>query len=346
VRIGESNRFRGLALAPGGPRVDRLVVSQQGEPVLEAGVDSPSPELDSLPGLRGAGRSRFEFDLDVDGSAPLDISIGLEGGSLEPAFRFDAPFAARQAARLARLRGEVSARPTPPPALVAVTQGGENVDAYRDSIVSGLLASQALLAAAGARPPRDVLDVGCGTGRLLLGWHLDDPARRLVGVDVNRALIAWNRENLPDVARWETGRLDPPLDHPDASFDLVQLVSVLTHLPLELQREWLGEVRRLLRPGGVALVTLHGPTYERLVLSEAERKAFRREGYVEVRGGTEGTSAFATFHSPDFARGLFPAFARVARFPRGSAGEGPPTHFPIASLQDVYLLTAPSGSSA
>ncbi|HZI65301.1 MAG TPA: hypothetical protein VFF17_01940 [Thermoanaerobaculia bacterium] len=36
---------------------------------------------------------------------------------------------------------------------------------------------------------------------------------------------------------------------------------------------------------------------------------------------------------------LFSAFARVARFPRGSAGDGPPTHFPTASLQDVYVLS-------
>lgn len=306
--------------------------------MLEAGVDRPSPELGSLlPGRRHATRCRFEFDLDVDGSAPFDIAASHEDGSLTPSFVYDAPFAAREAPRLARLREGVLARPAPPPALVAVTQGGENVDAYRDSIVSGLLASQALLAAAGATAPRSVLDVGCGTGRLLLAWHLDDPTRRLVGVDVDRQLIGWNRENLPGVARWEASGLAPPLDFPDASFDLVQLVSVLTHLPLALQRDWIVEVRRLLRPGGSALVTLHGPTYERLVLDETDRDAFRRTGYVEVRGGTEGTSAFATFHSPDSAAELFRPFGRLTRFPRGSAGEGPPTHFPIASLQDVYI---------
>ncbi|MEO8347643.1 MAG: methyltransferase domain-containing protein [Acidobacteriota bacterium] len=338
MRIGESNRFRGLAVALDGPRVDRLVVSRHGTPVVEVRVDVASPELASLPGVSG-GASRFEFDLEVDGLAPFDIAVVHEDGALTPAFVFDAPFAAREAPRLARLRDGVSERPAPPGRLIAVTQGGENVEAYRDSIVSGLLTSHALLAASGASPARDVLDVGCGTGRLLLGWHVEDPARSLVGVDVDGELIGWNRENLPAVARWETSGIAPPLDFPDASFDLVQLVSVLTHLPLALQRDWMVEVRRLLRPGGSALVTLHGPTYDRLVLGEIDRDAFRRTGYVEMRGGTEGTSAFATFHSPDSADELFRGLGRVTRFPRGSAGEGPPSLFPIASLQDVYVLS-------
>lgn len=326
-------------MALDGPRVDRLAVSRSGTPVIEARVDLASPELASLPGGRGAA-SRFEFDLEVDGRAPFDIAAVHEDGSLTSAFVFDAPFAAREASRLARLREGASERPAPPPTLVAVTQGGGNVEAYRDSIVSGLLTSHALLAASGASPPRDVLDIGCGTGRLLLGWHLEDPARNLVGVDVDGELIGWNRENLPGVARWETSGIAPPLDFPDASFDLVQLVSVLTHLPLALQRDWIVEVRRLLRPGGSALITLHGPTYDRLVLEETDRDAFRRTGYVEVRGGMVGTSAFATFHSADFADELFRGFGRVERFPRGSVGGGPPRTFPIASLQDVYVLSA------
>jgi SAM-dependent methyltransferase len=344
VRLGEPNRFRGLALAPEGPAVTALVVSKNGRAVLEAPVDRPSPEAASLPGGGSFPRSRFELGVEVDGDASLDFATRRADGSLLPAFVYDAPFAARESPRLSRLREEVAARPAPPSALVVLTQGGGNVESYRDSIVSGVRTSQLLLDAAGADSPQDVLDVGCGTGRLLLGWHLDDPARRLVGVDVDNDLVAWNRDNLPDVARWETGTLAPPLPLPDRSFDLVQLVTVLTHLPLELQRRWLAEVRRLLRPGGAALVTLHGPTYEMLVLSETDRAAFRRTGYVEVRGGREGTSAFATFHSPDAALELFRGFGTVSRFPRGSAGEGPPRHFPIASLQDVYVLSSPVSS--
>lgn len=349
MRIGESNRFRGLALAPDGPDVESLVVSREGKTVLEAAVDRPSPELASLIKRRRAASCRFEFELGLDGRAPFEIAAKLEDGALVPSFLFDAPFAEREGARLSRLWQEVSAQPTPPPALVAVTQGGESVDAYRDSIVSGLVTARDLLAAAaGARAglPRDVLDIGCGTGRLLIAWHFDDPSRRLVGVDVDGELIRWNRDNLRGIARWEASAPAPPLDVPDASFDLVQLVSVLTHLPLERQRDWLVEIRRVLLPGGSALVTLHGPTYDRLVLAEADRDVFRRTGYVEVRGGTEGTSAFATFHSPDFARELFRGFGRVTRFPRGSAGEGPPSLFPIASLQDVYVLSDPIGSPA
>jgi hypothetical protein len=78
-----------------------------------------------------------------------------------------------------------------------------------------------------------------------------------------------------------------------------------------------------------------------LVLSETDREAFRRTGYVEVRGGKEGTSSFATFHSPHAAAALFRGFGRVTRFPRGAAEGEPPSLFPIASLQDVYVLAEP-----
>jgi SAM-dependent methyltransferase len=223
---------------------------------------------------------------------------------------------------------------------VETTQGGRDVDAYRDSIVSGLIFEKALLEAEGIRPDsvRDVLDVGCGTGRLLVGWHCDDSRRRLLGVDIDAELIAWNRDHLRGVAEWKLGTLSPTPDLPDHAFDLVQLVSVFTHLSLECQREWVVATRRLLRPGGIALVTLHGDTYARLLLDPVARDSFERTGYVELPAGTEGGQGFATFHSSDFARDLFSGFGGVAHYPRGVLGDGPPRLFPIASLQDVYVL--------
>lgn len=242
--------------------------------------------------------------------------------------------------RLARVWNEVQRRPVPPSGLVERTQGGGNVEAYRDSVASGLITAESLLRRAGAEPDAiaDVLDIGCGTGRLLLGWHAGGSRRRLVGVDIQEELIAWNRECLPDVADWRVGPLAPPLDWPDASFDLVQLVSVLTHLPLDFQRAWMAEVRRLLRLGGHALVTLHGAVYPKLLLDPTRNVAFAESGYLEVAGGPAGSTAFGTFHAPAFARELFRDF-EVTHFPRGHAAGKTPCFFPLASLQDVYVLT-------
>jgi SAM-dependent methyltransferase len=48
------------------------------------------------------------------------------------------------------------------------------------------------------------------------------------------------------------------LPFPDGAFDLVTGYSVMTHLTRENQVLWLEELRRILRPGALCLLTLHG----------------------------------------------------------------------------------------
>ncbi|HEX5855348.1 MAG TPA: class I SAM-dependent methyltransferase, partial [Thermoanaerobaculia bacterium] len=121
------------------------------------------------------------------------------------------------------------------------------------------------------------------------------------------------------------------------SFDLVILASVLTHLALGSQKAWLDEIHRLLRPAGHALITLHGAIYAGLVLDEAGAAKYDADGYAEKAGGAEGANVYSTFHAEPFARELFSGFRRVAFFPRGVEG-GVARQFPVASLQDVYVL--------
>jgi SAM-dependent methyltransferase len=323
VRFGEPHRFLGIALALDGPPIDVIEVWRDGAKAFEAPSNLPCAELAAL-AIPRAATCRFDFVMPVEQAR---YELRANGSTL---FVYEV----RDAERLARLASAVDAQPLPDDARLAVTQGIPNPSGYRDSIVSGLVTMEAYL---GARRVRDVVDIGCGTGRLLLGWHCDDPTRGLTGTDIDADLIAWNREHLADVARWEVGTVWPPLPLGDASVDLVQLISVFTHLPLDCQRAWVSEVRRVLRPGGTAIITLHGELYARLLLDEAARAQYAERGYYEVAGGAEGGSGFGTFHTPRFARELFGAFAEVARFERGII-EPPQRHFPIASLQDVYRL--------
>ena len=92
-------------------------------------------------------------------------------------------------------------------------------------------------------------------------------------------------------------------------------------------------------PGGHALVTLHGAVYADVFLGDPAAGArFRATGYAELEGAAEGANGYTSFHTEAFARGLFADFARVAFFPRGVAGDVA-HEFPVASLQDVYVLT-------
>ncbi|MFY9820869.1 MAG: class I SAM-dependent methyltransferase [Thermoanaerobaculia bacterium] len=340
VRLGDVHRVRGLALAVEGPEVAAVVFRRAGEILAETPADLPSPDIAGLVRRPRAASCRFACELRVPGGAPIEVLARLEDGSEEPLFLFDVPWVESEEARLGRLWSGVGRLPSLPPELVERTQGGRNEEAYRDSIVSGVATLEDLLRAAGAGlgDVRDVLDIGCGTGRLLAGLHLDDPSRRLVGVDIQQELVDWSRSHLPDVASWYLGPLAPSLDLPAASFDLVLLVSVLTHLPLDLQRTWLAEVRRLLRPGGRTVVTLHGDVYASLLLDAAGREGLAREGHLEAAGGPAGSNPFATFHTPAFARELFRDFT-VVHFPRGRRQGETASRFPLASLQDVYVLT-------
>jgi SAM-dependent methyltransferase len=331
LQLDAVNRFRGVALAIDTPEIHRVEVFRDGVKVTEADVNLPCPELDGFLRLARAGTSRFAFDMHVERGATYELRANGE-----TLFIYETP---ADVTRLVQLTGKVASLPVPPPDVVATTQGGGNVESYRDSIIAGVTTSESLLRASGIemKDVRDVLDIGCGTGRLLVSWYCDDPTRRLAGVDINPELIAWSRQSLPDVADWRTSALWPPLDFPDASFDLILMISVLTHLPLDCQRAWITELRRLLRPGGAAMITLHGDLYAPLLLDASNQQQYRETGYVQVAGAAEGANAYATFHTPQFARELFGAFDHITHFERGMEN-GVLRSFPVASLQDVYVM--------
>jgi SAM-dependent methyltransferase len=307
-------RVRGAALALDGPVIETLRILSGGRVVGETAVDKACPELAFLPFPR-AGECRFETMAD----AVDELRVVYADGREEAVFRFGA-------ARPAIVEC-IERLPRPTPELVAATQGGGDVGSYLDSMISGLHTLQSLLRAGGvdAREVRGVLDIGCGTGRLLMGWHCADRSRRIAGVDINAELIGWSRANLP--GEWAVCDVLPPLDvH---GFDLVQLASVFTHLPLDHQKRWIEEIRRVLHRNGILVITLHGAIYKRIFGQSGE--------YSELPTGAIGSNAFATFHTKEFAERLFTGFELLGWFERGHDAD-PPSLFPIAALQDVYIF--------
>jgi SAM-dependent methyltransferase len=117
---------------------------------------------------------------------------------------------------------------------------------------------RAVAAATGTNPAdyRRVLDWGCGCGRVSR-YFLDQPGCRLTGADVDADNVGWCRTNLPG-GTWDVLPLRPPTTLPGGSFDLAIGVSVFTHLREPDQFAWLAELRRVIRPGGLALMTFHG----------------------------------------------------------------------------------------
>lgn len=260
--------------------------------------------------------------MEVEVTLPVELRVVFADGSEEAVFRLE-----KESRR--DVWPCIAALPKPTPELVAATQGGGDVQSYLDSMVAGLYTLEALLRKTGIEPKnmRSILDIGCGTGRLLMGWHCDDPSRRIAGVDINADLVEWSNANLP--GEWAVSDLLPPLAFADEQFDLVQLASVFTHLPLDHQKAWIAEIRRVLKTGGGLVITLHGAVYAAIFGQTG--------GYSERPTGAIGSNAFATFHSRAFAESLFEGFELRGCFERGHDAE-PPTLFPIAALQDVYVF--------
>lgn len=105
----------------------------------------------------------------------------------------------------------------------------------------------------------DLLDAGCGTGQMLSYLHRKLPGRfRLTGLDRSSANITVARGALDATPepRLVIGRIEKmPLD--SASFDVVLAMGSLEYVAgIE---DALGELARVTRPGGLAVVTMKNP---------------------------------------------------------------------------------------
>lgn len=147
-----------------------------------------------------------------------------------------------------------------------------------------------------------ICEWGCGPARLLrhMGDLLAGGDVSLYGTDYNRALIDWAAAHFPDI-RFVTNNLQPPLPFDDASFDVIYSISVMTHLSGKLQKVWMHECLRVLKPGGVCLLTVHGDSFAGNLLPD-ELRQYREQGIL-VRGHIgEGRKNYSAFNSPSYMR--------------------------------------------
>jgi SAM-dependent methyltransferase len=155
--------------------------------------------------------------------------------------------------------------------------------------------------------PSLVLDAGCGRGRLPSYWprwgRPGEKAPRFMGADISTARAAERaRDRYALILRAD---LAGPWPFRDGAFDAVVCEQVLEHLADEEVRRALSEIRRVLRPGGVALI---------------------------------GTPVFKPIEAL-----LAPLFRPIGRLLRRARGEGPGGHRQLFTAARLRALVAEQG---
>ena len=175
-----------------------------------------------------------------------------------------------------------------------------------------------------------VCEWGCGPARIVR--HLPALAAGLRvefhASDYNPASIAWCRAHLPNITFFENG-LAPPLPVSDRMFDVLFCRSVFTHLSVEMHARWMAELQRVVRPGGILILTTHGLAY-RPRLTAQERVRYDAGELIVRTLGAEGRKLFAAFHPPDFVRRELLTGLTVVE------------HIPGDRTQDIWVTRTPA----
>ena len=110
-----------------------------------------------------------------------------------------------------------------------------------------------LLDAACIKRGESVLDVGCGTGTLMLAIARKEPTARITGVDADAAILRLASRKLDAAAAHSDLALGNSTDmkFEDCTFDHVVSTLFFHHLLLADKKKSVEEMWRVLRPGGV-----------------------------------------------------------------------------------------------
>lgn len=128
-----------------------------------------------------------------------------------------------------------------------------NADNHSDYWLNGLQEVQSIIQQTPHAIAR-VLDLGGASGRLSRHFCYQHKIETWL-CDLNNRHIRWVNEFLPGIITFQnTGY--PTLPVESNYFDLVVAASIFTHVDI-LDTAWVAEIRRILRPGGTAYITVH-----------------------------------------------------------------------------------------
>jgi len=175
----------------------------------------------------------------------------------------------------------------------------------------------------------NVLDFGCGPGRVITWFQPEHKEWKFHGTDIDPEAIGWARDNLSNIAAFDCNEASPSLRYADGYFDFIYSISIFTHLPELMQSAWLAELARIIRPGGYLALTTHGGSLlpKRLQMPSS---GF----YYAVGDGTAGLPEFyqTSFQTTEYIEREWSKYFRIEKIlERG-----------LAEHQDLVVCRKPS----
>lgn len=165
-------------------------------------------------------------------------------------------------------------------------------------------------------PDGPILDFGGSTGRVIRHWigrHADD----LYLCDMQGPFMRWAQAYLWPHVKPHQNSAHPVLPFPDNSFGMIYALSVFTHID-DHELGWLCELRRVLKPGGKLLVTVHNErTWEvvpDLQFRLGQEVLPNSPGYNEFRENHDGAPDHAVFVYKDRLTNVFCSNAYINKY--------------------------------
>ena len=169
---------------------------------------------------------------------------------------------------------------------------------------------------------KNILDFGCGLGRVLYPLAKKLPEAEFVGIDIDPHMIKWIQYLFSDLNyHFTLSTVDLRSDQ----FDFIYAISVFTHLN-KTTDYWLTEIHRLLKENGYAFLTYHDETLfeERIGTPDipgVSDKTLLKDCYIVGHDSPEGSEAMGTYYStPFWLKKLGKYFSIMKNSPRGLFG--------------------------
>lgn len=206
----------------------------------------------------------------------------------------------------------------PPPGFLQQRVVGGIFDGYVKSGFLNIEEFDKALAVAGTsmRQFKNILDFGCGCGRVALAVKKQFPEANVSGADIDPEAIAYCQKHFGKWASFYCNPDVPPSTLPPSHFDFIYGISVFTHLPEDLQFKWLEELNRIAASGALLLLTIENAK-SHFVLSDSEKEILGEKGFVyKVSKATEGLPDYyqTAMHTHDYVRKHWAGYFEILDF--------------------------------